>query len=132
MRYRIGDGKEGHMKNFDIITLEKQNIVLVLILDCESPFDHLQEIAEELKCNKYEGTVVFDELLHSGNNDERFIICNFADGSFITESFQFYSVPKQDTIRGHMSNYLRKDFGDLQVSGLTFNQSKLVKKGCVI
>ena len=52
------------MKNFDIIMLEKLNIVLVLILDCESPFDHLQEIVEELKRNKYEGTVVFDELLH--------------------------------------------------------------------
>ena len=25
------------MKNYNIITLEKQNIVLVLILDCESP-----------------------------------------------------------------------------------------------
>ena len=26
------------MKKYDIITLEKQNAVLVMILDCESPF----------------------------------------------------------------------------------------------
>ena len=29
------------MKNYDIITLEKQNAVLVMILDCESPFSYL-------------------------------------------------------------------------------------------
>lgn len=132
MRYRIDDGKEGHMKNFDIITLEKQNIVLVLILDCESPFDHLQEIAEELKRNKYEGTVVFDELLHSGNNDERFIICNYAEGSFVTDSFQFYSVPKQHTIRGYMNAYLKEDSESLRVSGLGSRQIGLIEKGCVV
>lgn len=120
------------MKNFDIITLEKQNIVLVLILECESPFHFLQEISEELKRNKYMGTVIFDELLHSGNNDERFIIGNFTQGDFVTDSFQFCHVPKQDAIRRYMSDYLRKNLGDLQVSGLTSHQSRLVKKGCVI
>ena len=41
------------MKNYNIITLEKQNIVLVLILDCESPFCYLQEICQELEHNNY-------------------------------------------------------------------------------
>lgn len=120
------------MKNFDIITLEKQNIVLVLILDCESPFHYLQEIGEELKRNKYMGTVIFDELLHSGNNDERFIICNYAEGDFITDSFQFCFVPKQDAIRGYMSTYLRKDLDNLRISGLGSHQIGLIEKGCVI
>ena len=132
MRYRIADGKEEHMKNFDIIMLEKLNIVLVLILDCESPFDHLQEIVEELKRNKYEGTVVFDELLHSGNNDERFIICNFADRNFVTDSFQFYSVPKQHMIRGYMNAYLKRNSESLRVSGLGSHQIGLIEKGCVV
>lgn len=30
------------MKKYDIITLEKQNAVLVMILDCESPFCYLK------------------------------------------------------------------------------------------
>ena len=120
------------MKNYNIITLEKQNIVLVLILDCESRFCYLQEICQELEHNNYTGTVIFDELLHSGNNEERFIKCRFAQGGFIRDSFQFYDVPKQDALRRYMDDYLRKDTESLRLSGLSSHQIGLLEKGCVI
>lgn len=53
------------MKKYDIITLEKQNAVLAMILDCESPFCYLKEICKELEHSNYMGTVIFDELLQS-------------------------------------------------------------------
>lgn len=120
------------MKNYNIITLEKKKMTLVLILDCESPFSYMQEIGEELKCKKYVGKVVFDELLHSGNNEERFIICKFEQGEFVTDSFQFYDVPKQDSLRMYMDSYMRKNLDGLQESGLTSYQIKLLKQGCLV
>lgn len=120
------------MKSYNIITLKKKNLALVLILDCESPFSYLQEIGEELKHNEYAGTVVFDELLHSGNNQERFIMCNFKQGEFTENSFQFYDVPKQDSLRTYMDNYMRQNMEGLENSGLTSYQIKLIKKGCTV
>lgn len=120
------------MKKYDIITLEKQNAVLVMILDCESPFCYLKEICKELEHSNYMGTVIFDELLHSGNNEERFIKCRFAQGEFIADSFQFYDVPKQDVLRKYMDDYLRKDREGLRLSGLNSHQIGLLEKGCII
>lgn len=124
--------KGDHMKSYNIITLEKEKMALVLILDCESPFVYLQEIAQELNHRKYAGIIVFDELLHSGNSEERFIICRFEQGKFEMNSFQFYDVPKQDSLRGYMDSYMRQNLEELRASGLTSYQIKLLEKGCLV
>ena len=120
------------MKNFGIVKLTQQNQVLVLIYDCESPFCYLPEIAAELKTSNFNGTVIFDELLHSGNTKERFISGSFENGSFQKESFQFIPIKKQDTIRMPMCRYLKNDLDYLHSSGLTSSQIKLIEKDCVI
>lgn len=120
------------MKKFDIIELEKKNMILIPIFDCESPFSYLQEIALELKINDFSGTIIFDELLHSGNNDERFIECLFIGGEFLMESFHFVSIPKQDPRRRFMCFYLKEVPEFLELSGLTSQQIKLIQKGLVI
>lgn len=120
------------MKNYDIIKTKLPNTILVLIYTCESPFDYLDEIMFELKQIDYTGTVIFDCLLHSGNNEERFISCVFDGNEFIRDSFKFLIVKKQDELRRPMCVYLRKDRDFLRSSGLTTAQIKLIEKECVI
>lgn len=120
------------MKDYDIVKLEDQNAILVIMHTCDSPFDYLPEIAWELKKLNYSGVVIFDELLHSGNNEERFINCVFNEEDFITESFQFFPVNKQAVLRKYMCDYLRKDIEYLQSSSLSSAQIKLIEKECVI
>lgn len=120
------------MKDYTILKIEQNNIVMVVIHTCESPFDYLQEIADDLRKIGYSGTVVFDELLHSGNNDERFINSIFENGEFMEKSFQFLVVKKQDTLRRYLCDYLQNEQEYLQTSGLTTAQIKLIEKRCII
>lgn len=93
------------MKKFEIIELKSMNILLIQTLVCESPFDFLPEMQDELNSISFSGNVIIDELLHSGNNEERFIGCEFCDGTFVKESFRFLKVQKQDPIRRHIGDY---------------------------
>ena len=120
------------MKDYTILRKEQNNIVMVVIHTCESPFDYLQEIADDLRKIDYSGTVVFDELLHSGNNDERFITSVFENGEFKEKSFQFLAVRKQDGLRQYLCDYLQNEQEYLQTSGLTTAQIKLIEKKCII
>ena len=106
--------------------------ILVLIYTCESPFDYLTDLVAELKQVKYIGTVIFDCLLHSGNNEERFISCEFDGNEFIRSTFKFLTVKKQDELRRPTCVYLRNDRDFLYSSGLTTTQIKLIEKECVI
>lgn len=120
------------MKDYSIIRLEQQNTLLILICTCESPFTYLMEIKQELDSIGYSGIVIFDELLHSGNNEERFISCMFERGNFQNDSFKFILVPKQASLRRYMSLYLKNDSEYLRSSGLTSAQINLIEKECVI
>lgn len=120
------------MKEYDIIKLENQNVILVLIRTCESPFEYLPEISDDLKKLNYSGKVIFDEMLHSGNTDERFISCIFEDGGFAAESFQFIAVKKKAPIRKFLCDYLQSEKEYLHSSGLTSSQQKLIEKNFVI
>ena len=120
------------MKEYSFVRLDKSNTMLVVIHTCESPFDYLTDIATDLIQISFSGTVIFDELLHSGNNSERFISCQFEKGEFDKSSFQFMSVKKQDELRRYIGEYLRQKPELLRSSGLTSAQIKLVEKKCVI
>lgn len=120
------------MKDYDIVKLEDQNAILIMMHTCDSPFDYLSEIERDLKALYYSGRVIFDELLHSGNNEERFIGGEFNRQGFVIESFQFIPVRKQADLRQHMCVYLRKDIEFLHSSGLSSYQIKLIEKECII
>lgn len=120
------------MKKFEIIELSSLNALLIQTLVSESPFDFLSEIQDELSSISFSGSVIIDELLHSGNNEERFIGCEFKDGAFTNNSFRFLKVQKQDPIRRHIGDYLRKNPDELRLSGLTSYQIDLIKKECTV
>lgn len=120
------------MKEFDIINLTHSNSMLVIIKTSESPFQYINDIEKSLEDIGYEGNVIIDQLLHSGNNEERFIGCYITNNKFVSTSFTFLNVKKGEQIRKYMTDYLREDAQYLDYNGLTDTQRKLIKKGCVI
>lgn len=120
------------MEDFDIINLTYANSVLIIIKTCESPFQYINEIEKKLEVCSYEGNVIIDQLLHSGNNEERFIGCYVANNKFVSTSFTFLKIKKGDPIRRFISEYLREDTEYLDYNGMTDTQRKLIKSGCVV
>lgn len=121
------------MNDFDIINLDDQNVkILVVMKTSDSPFDFVNEIQEQLKMMEFSGLFVIDELLHSGNNDERFISGFFDGNSFDNSKFRFENIDRQSVIRRYMCDYLKSDLEVLNYSGLTDKQQKLISHGCVI
>ncbi|MBS7158956.1 MAG: type II toxin-antitoxin system RnlB family antitoxin, partial [Collinsella sp.] len=88
------------MNNFDMIVIseEKENI-LVVMKTSEPPFDYLAEIEASLREKHYIGVVMIDELLHSGNTEERFIQGYFDGARFDSGQFAFELVPKKSKLR---------------------------------
>lgn len=121
------------MNNFDIVSLDDKDIkILVIMKTSDSPFDFVDELQEQLKTIDFCGLFVIDELLHSGNNEERFISGFFDGNSFDNSKFRFEYIAKKSTIRSYMCNYLQSDLEVLNYSGLTDKQQKLISHGCVI
>lgn len=120
------------MNDFEIIKLDICDKVLIIIQTSESPFDYIKEITKNLKLINFNGTVIIDELLHSGNNNDRFICAEFVNGNFIHESFDFLCVPKKDPLRNYISNYLKNDSEYLELSGLTSAQRNLIENDYMI
>lgn len=121
------------MNNFDMIVVseEKENI-LVVMKTSESPFDYLWEIEASLRERHYTGVVMIDELLHSGNTEERFIQGYFDGSQFDSRRFVFEPVPKKSKLREPICVYLLEDKEILEFSILTVRQQKLIEHGCII
>ena len=121
------------MNNFDIVNLDNKEIKLLVIMKTsDSPFDFVNELQEQLRTLDFSGLFVIDELLHSGNNDERFISGFFDGNSFDNSKFKFENIDKKSIIRSYMCNYLKSDLEVLNYSSLTDKQQKLISHGCVI
>lgn len=121
------------MNNFDIVNLNETDIkILIVMKTCDSPFDFVNELQEELKIIQFSGAFVIDELLHSGNNEERFISGFFDGKSFDNSKFKFESIEKKSKLRNYICEYLKSDLDVLKYSSLTEKQQKLISHGCII
>lgn len=121
------------MSNFDVIKLDDKDIkILIIMKTCDSPFDFVDDLQEELKTMGFSGVIVIDELLHSGNNEERFISGFFDGNSFIDSKFSYMNIPKKNIIRSYICEYLKSDIEVLTYSSLTDTQQKLISHGCII
>lgn len=121
------------MNNFDIVNLNgKDTKILIVMKTCDSPFDFVNELQEQLKIIEFSGVFVIDELLHSGNNEERFISGFFDGKSFDNSKFKFASIEKKSVMRNYICDYLKSDLEVLKYSSLTESQQKLISHGCVI
>lgn len=121
------------MNNFDIVNLDDENLkILIVMKTCDSPFDFVNELQEQLKTIGFSGLFVIDELLHSGNTEERFISGFFDGYSFDDSKFKFENIAKKSIIRSYICDYLKSDLDVLNYSILTDNQQKLISHGCII
>lgn len=121
------------MNNFELINLNEENIKILIVMKTnESPFEFVKELEDKLTEIQFTGFVIIDELLHSGNTEERFISGFFDGKSFDNSKFQFENVARKSLIRNYMCEYLQSDEDLLLQSGLTFKQQKLILKGCAI
>jgi hypothetical protein len=121
------------MNNFDIVNIDDNDAkILIVMKTSDSPFDFVNEFQEQLKTIGFSGLIVIDELLHSGNNEERFISGFFDGDSFDNSKFRFQDIAKKSIIRSYICNYLKSDLEVLSYSSLTDKQQKLISHGCVI
>ena len=121
------------MDSFDIISINDDNQnLLVVMKTSDPPFDYLSEIEDSLKKIHYIGAVMIDELLHSGNTEERFIQGYFNGNQFDYERFAFELVSKKSKLREPICLYLFKDRESLEYSTLTTKQQKLIEHGYII
>lgn len=121
------------MNNFEIIKLNNEDVkILVVMKTSDSPFEFLDDIQEQLRELKFSGKVLIDELLHSGNTDERFIRGYFNGASFDNGKFCFVDIDRRDSVRTHICEYLKTDDELLEYSCLNERQQKLILSGCFI
>ena len=102
---------------------------VIVIKTSDSPFDYLDSISECLKNQKIDGRVLIDELLHSGNGEERFIEAMFSKGSFDASSFKFAHISKKDGLRSVICDWLREDPERLEYTDLSMAQQKMILSG---
>lgn len=121
------------MDNFKIISLNETEIkILIVMKTCDSPFDFVSEIQEQLQVIHFSGVFVIDELLHSGNNEERFISGFFDGKAFDNSKFKYVNIGKKSPVRNYVCEYLQSDLEVLKYSSLTEKQQKLISHGCII
>jgi hypothetical protein len=74
------------MRNFEIV--RRGHYIFIQSTSYNNPINSLDQIAKELRRNKYEGSVVFDLLLATGNTSNRFLLTKFTNKKFETSFFQ--------------------------------------------
>jgi hypothetical protein len=121
------------MSNFSILELsDKKYDLLVIMKTYEAPFGFLDQIAKELTDRRFVGTILVDELLHSGNNDERFIRAFFDGEKFDKSAFMFESIDRRNEIRKISCETLRNELDIIDYSILNNAQKCLISKGSYI
>lgn len=81
----------------------------------EPPFDYISEIRSSLVKMNFKGWILIDEMLHSGNTDERFIKGYFDGNKFEENRFAFEHVERRSKLREYMCLYLYKDEESLEL-----------------
>jgi hypothetical protein len=117
------------MSKCQLIKSDEKYSAVFFIKTSDSPFDTLKEMECLLNTENIEGIILIDELLHSGNTEERFIQAEFKNKSFDMSSFNFVVLPKKDRNRTWICEWLRSDPDNLEYTDLTREQRNLILHG---
>jgi hypothetical protein len=121
------------MSNFEILEMNDEKYsMLVVMKTYEAPFLFLDEIAEILKEQQFRGAILIDELMHSGNNEERFIKGFFDGENFDNNEFSFEVIDRRSEVRKYSCELLKKDPDIIDYSILNEAQKSLINKGVYI
>lgn len=118
------------MKNYNLLKVDNEKFSMLVVMQTyEAPFQYLDDISDYLKEERYNGYVLIDELLHSGNNEERFISGYFDGKKFDLNTFSFERIARQDLIREYSDKILSGDPDIINYSILNNVQKKLLNSG---
>lgn len=103
----------------------------VVCLSYDSIYSYIQLIQNDLKTqNVRKAKVVFDQLLITGNNINRFLSIEFDDNSFLFNTAQ--NITPEMSIRQKTHSILLKNIRLLDNCVLTEKQVNMIKKGLVL
>ncbi len=104
---------------------------MVVCLSYESIFSYVADVQKQIyKKGITNGVILFDQLLISGNGENRFLSIKFQNGSFDYMSAK--NVEADDIYHQLTSSELRKNEDILKQSILSEKQKVLITKGCTI
>lgn len=103
----------------------------VVCLSYDSIYSYIQLIQNDLKTqNVRKAKVVFDQLLITGNNINRFLSIEFNENSFLFNTAQ--NITPEMSIRQKTHSILLKNIRLLDNCVLTEKQVNMIKKGLVL
>lgn len=118
------------MREYIITKKTKQDYNgFLLCLTVESFFSYLHNIEKESLVNHSQGTLLIDQLLVTGNEENRYISCVYNCGKLILNSAQ-YVVP-DDYYKKLSIEILRDNMSVVENSILTSYQKKCILNGVV-
>lgn len=104
--------------------------ILLILTNSTCPISSFEEIKNILPTpNKHR--ILIDQILHIGNNSERFIYLKTYKKNIIRSSINFIEIPKNDKIRVISKDVLLA-YDLIDFSILTPIQKKLLNKGIAI
>jgi len=103
---------------------------LLVLTNPDAPLTPIGEI-EKAVAKQGNGHILIDQILHSGNTDERFISLDIVGGTVNQYSFSFHTVSKGNIIRD-ISRKILCDNNLIESSILSSTQKKMLRKGISI
>ena len=105
---------------------------LVFSTSVESPFFMLNEITKDIHESK-DVVVIFDQLLQTGDSDNRFMSITFKNNAFdLNSANKIDSKTVNNVIREEIANFLRENPTILKYSILLSNQKEQIEKGGIL
>lgn len=120
------------MKNVEIEYLNASSYYALLItLSTDSPINIIRKYENEngFKCS---GKILIDNILHSGNNSNRFIELSCENGKINYNSISFVQIDRKNELRIKANNILRKYPYIIKNSILNDSQKNLLLHGISI
>ena len=99
----------------------------IICLTFESILNYLSEIESASEMVTYSGKVLIDQLLITGDGDNRFISCNFLNGKLDMTTAQI--VIPDNKFRNITTEKLHKKYIYVENSILTEYQKECIRKG---
>lgn len=101
----------------------------LLWLSFESLIDHLSSIEDDHNIVNSSGRILIDQLFITGDEDNRFICCDFKNGKLDFKTAHI--VSPVDSFRKETVQWLHDNYGYVEHSILTESQRQKVKEGII-
>ena len=116
------------MDNFVMKDIVKDGYDKFLIwLSSESLIDHLGSIEKALGMNHSSGMVLIDQLFVTGNEENRFISCQYTDGKLDLKTARIVTPPI--AFRKETAEWIRDHYEVVENSILTMEEREKAKRG---